>query len=81
MGLREATLSPICLYPDGNVANVLEFENLAALGRVIRNKGRFLVVGSECDRRVVVICLTLNMSNFWVTSPSEISSARVLEGR
>jgi hypothetical protein len=28
MTLREVTLSPICLYPDENVAKVLEFGNL-----------------------------------------------------
>jgi hypothetical protein len=56
--------------------------NFADLGKVIRNKGRFLViVPSEGDRRVVVICLTLTMSNPRVTSPSEISSAGVLGGR
>jgi hypothetical protein len=27
MTMREATLSPICLYPDGNVAKALEVEN------------------------------------------------------
>jgi hypothetical protein len=28
MTLREASLSPVCLYPNGNVAKVLEFEEL-----------------------------------------------------
>jgi hypothetical protein len=28
MTLREATLSPVCLYPDGNMAKVLELKYL-----------------------------------------------------
>jgi hypothetical protein len=56
--------------------------DFAVLGRVIRNKARFLVaVPSEGDRRNVVICLTLITSNPRVTSPSEISCAGVLEER
>jgi hypothetical protein len=56
--------------------------DFAVLGRVIRYKGRFLDdVPSEGDRREVVIFLTLITSNPSVTSPSEISSAVVLEGR
>jgi hypothetical protein len=56
--------------------------DFAVLGKVIRNKGRFLVVdSSEGDLRVVVICLTLTMSNRRFSSPSEISLAAVLDGR
>jgi hypothetical protein len=57
--------------------------DFAVLGRVIRYKGRFLDddVPSEGDWREVVICLTLITSNPSVTSPLEISSAGVLEGR
>jgi hypothetical protein len=56
--------------------------DLALLGRVIRNKGRFLVLVSlEGDLRVVVICLTLTTSNPRFSSPSEISFAGVLDGR
>jgi hypothetical protein len=53
--------------------------DFAVLGRVIRYKGRFVDVDvpSEGDRREVVICLTLITSNSRVTSPSEISFARV----
>jgi hypothetical protein len=56
--------------------------DFAVLGKMIGNKGRFLaIVPSEGDRRVVVICFTLTTSNPRVTSPSELSSAGVLEGR
>jgi hypothetical protein len=56
--------------------------DFAILGKVIRNKGRFLVVdSSEGDLRVVVICLTLTTSNSRLSSPSEISLAGVLSGR
>jgi hypothetical protein len=56
--------------------------NFAVLGKVIRNKGRLLVVvPSEDDLRVDVICLTLITSKPRFTSPSEISSAGVLGGR
>jgi hypothetical protein len=34
MTLREATLSPVCLYPDGNVAKVLELEDLLGFRRL-----------------------------------------------
>jgi hypothetical protein len=55
--------------------------DFAVLGRVIRNKGRFLfALPSEGDWREV-ICLTLITSDPRVTSPSEMSSAGVLEGR
>jgi hypothetical protein len=55
--------------------------DFAVLYNVMRNKGRFLVVvPSESDRRVVVICLTLTTSNPRVSNPSEISSAGVLGG-
>jgi hypothetical protein len=48
----------------------------------MRNKGRLLVLApSVCDRRVVVICLTLTTSKPRLTNPSEISSAGVLRGR
>jgi hypothetical protein len=56
--------------------------DFAVLGRMIRNNGRFLDdVPSEADRWEVVICLTLITSNARVTSPSEMSSAGVLDGR
>jgi hypothetical protein len=53
--------------------------DFAVLGKVIRNKGRFLVVvPSEGGRWVVVICLTLITSKPRFTSSSEIFSAGVL---
>jgi hypothetical protein len=56
--------------------------DFAVLGKVIKNKGMFLVVvSSEGDRRVVVICFTLTASKFRLASPSEMSSAGVLGGR
>jgi hypothetical protein len=57
MTLREATLSPVCPYPNRNVAKYWSLEiswDFAVLGRVMRNKGRFLViVPSEGARREV----------------------------
>jgi hypothetical protein len=56
--------------------------DFAVLGKVIRKRGRIMVVDpSEGDRRVAVICLTLITSNTRLTSPSDISSAGVLWGR
>jgi hypothetical protein len=56
--------------------------DFAVLGKVIRNRWRFLVVApSEDDRRVVVICLTLITSKPRFISPSEMSSAGVLGGK
>jgi hypothetical protein len=56
--------------------------DLAVLRRIIRNKGRFhVVVSSENDLRVVVICLKLITSNPRFSSSSEISLAGVLGGR
>jgi hypothetical protein len=56
--------------------------DFAVLGKVIRKKGRFvLVTPSEVDRRVDVICLMLITSKPQFTSPSEISSAGVFCGR
>jgi hypothetical protein len=78
MTLREATLSPVCLYPDRDVAKAIQLENFLGfghLGRVIRKWVRFLVP-SEDDRRVV-ICLTLTTSNPKLICPSEISFAGV----
>jgi hypothetical protein len=49
---------------------------------VIGKRRRFLVIlSSECDLRVEVICWTLTTSNPRVTRPSEISAAGVLGGR
>jgi hypothetical protein len=51
-------------------------------GKVIRYKGRFMVwVPSVCDQRIVVISLTLVMSEPRSISPSEMSCARVFNGR
>jgi hypothetical protein len=33
MTMHEATLSPVCLYPDGNVAKMLELEDLLGFRR------------------------------------------------
>jgi hypothetical protein len=57
--------------------------DFAVLGKVMRNKGRFLVVAvsSEDDRRVVVICLTLRTSKPRFTRPSQMSAAGVSGGR
>jgi ribosomal protein L36 len=50
--------------------------DLEVLGRVIRNKGRLMVLGpSEFDRRVMVICLTLITSKPRLSRLSEMSSA------
>jgi hypothetical protein len=80
--LRKITLCPVSLNPDGNVANALQLEiswDFAMRGRVIRKRGRCLVIlSSEGDERVVVISLTLTTSNPRVTSSSVISSAGVL---
>jgi hypothetical protein len=85
MTLREAILSPVCLHTNGNMAKVLELEDswdLAFLGRVMRNKGRFLVVvSSVADRREIVICLTLTTSNSTVINHFEITCGGVLVGR
>jgi hypothetical protein len=52
------------------------------LGKVIRKRGRFMVVDpSEGDRQVAVICSTLITSNTRLNSPSDISSAGMLCGR
>jgi hypothetical protein len=73
MDLRKTILSSICLHPDCDVAEGLQSENFLGflgLGKVIRKRGRFMVVDpSEGDRRVVVICLTLITSNPRLTSP------------
>jgi hypothetical protein len=55
----------------------------AVLGKVIRNRGRFLVVAASFgdDRHVVVICLTLRTSKPGFISPSQISPAGVSVGR
>jgi hypothetical protein len=56
--------------------------DFAILGKVMGNKRRFLVVVlSEGDQQVVVICLTLMTSKLRFTSPSEMSSVGVLGGR
>jgi hypothetical protein len=56
--------------------------DFAVLGRVMRNRGRFIILDSSgVERRVAVICLTLKMSKPRLTRPSEISSAAVLSGR
>jgi hypothetical protein len=56
--------------------------DFAILGKVIRNKVRFLVVASsEGNLRVVVICLTLNNVKPQVSSPPKVSLAGVLDGR
>jgi hypothetical protein len=56
--------------------------DFAVLGKVIRNRGRFVILGSSGDdRREVVICLTLNTSKPSSTSPSDISTARVFKGK
>jgi hypothetical protein len=56
--------------------------DFAVLGKVIRNKGRFLVTApSVDDRRMVVNCLILITPKPRFTSPSEMSSAGVLRGR
>jgi hypothetical protein len=48
------------------------FWNFVVLGKVIRKRGKFMVVDpSEGDRRVAVICLTLIISNTRLTSPSD----------
>jgi hypothetical protein len=54
----------------------------AVLGKVMRNRGMFMVVDpSEVGQWVAVICLTLIMSKPKLTSPSDMSSAGVLRGR
>jgi hypothetical protein len=56
--------------------------DFAVLGKVMRNRGRFLDrVPSDGDRRVVDICLTLMMSKPRSISPSEMSCAGVFRGR
>jgi hypothetical protein len=81
MTMRESTLSPVCLYPDGDVAKAIQLENFVGYSRPRegeKKQGRFLVP-SEGNRRVV-ICLMLTTSNPRLISPSEISSAGVFEG-
>jgi hypothetical protein len=57
----------------------LEF---AVHGKVIRKRGRFMVVEpSEGDRRVAVICLTLITSNPRLTSRSDMSYAGMFCGK
>jgi hypothetical protein len=56
--------------------------DFTVLGRVMRNKRRFLVAASwEGDQQEIVNCLTLTTSNPRVTSPSEISCAELLTDR
>jgi hypothetical protein len=57
--------------------------DFAVLGKVMRNRRRFLVVvfPSADDRRVVVICLRLGTSKSRFISPSQMSPAGVLGGR
>jgi hypothetical protein len=57
--------------------------DLAVLGKVMRDRRRFLVVDVSLgdDRRVVVICLTLRTSKPRFIRPSEMSLAVVSGGR
>jgi hypothetical protein len=56
--------------------------DFAVLGKVIRKRGRFVVLGSTGDdRRVVVICFTLTTSKPRFTSPSDMFCAGVLSGK
>jgi hypothetical protein len=55
--------------------------NIDVLGKVIRKRRKFTVVGpSAGDRRVVDICLTLITSKTSLTNPSEMSTAGAENG-
>jgi hypothetical protein len=83
--LGKSIVGSINLHPDSNVVEARQTENflgICCLGRVMRNRGRFMILdssGGEC--RVAVICLTLTTSKPRFTSPSEISFAGMLCGR
>jgi hypothetical protein len=84
MALSKDILNFLRLYPNCDVAEVKQSENLwgfAVLGMQLRNRGRFLVVVPSGERRVFDICLTLTMSKPRLTCLSEMSSAGVLTGR
>jgi hypothetical protein len=56
--------------------------DFVVLGKVTRNRGRFVVLGSSGDDRLVdLICLALTMSKLRFTSPSDMSSAWVLSDK
>jgi hypothetical protein len=82
MTLNKASLSPIRLYLDGNVTKAWNIEvscDFAVLGKVMSNKGRFLVVASwENDQSMVDICLKLTTSKPRFFSSSEMYVAGVL---
>jgi hypothetical protein len=86
MTLSKASLSPIRLHPDGNVAKARQMKYCLRFrrpGQVTRNRDCFLVgaISSEDDRHVVIICLTLRTSKPRFTSHSQVSSAGVSVGK
>jgi hypothetical protein len=75
-------VSFVWLCPDYGMSEAWQSWDFAVLGKVVRNRGMFMVVDpSGGEKRVAVICLTLIMSNHRLTSPSDMSSAGVLRGR
>jgi hypothetical protein len=85
MALRKTILTSICsiliaMWQRLGSRNISW--DFAVLGKIIRKRERFIVVvPSEGDRRVAVICLTLITSKPRLTSPSDMSSAGVFCGR
>jgi hypothetical protein len=56
--------------------------DFAVLGKVMRNRGRFMFrIPSDGYRRVVDVCLTLMMSKPKSISPSEMSCAGAFIGK
>jgi hypothetical protein len=83
VALRKGILRSVCLYLDGNVAEVGNFNNswdLVVLGIVTSNKGRVTDVPSS-DRRVVDSCMTLTTSQPRSPRSSAMSSAGALISR
>jgi hypothetical protein len=82
VALSKAVMGSVGLHPDRNVAEAWQTENFwdfAALGKVMRKRGRFVILGSSGDgRQVVFICLTLSTLKLRFTSPSDMSSSGVL---
>jgi hypothetical protein len=76
--LRKTILSSTYLHSDCDAAEACRRKmswDFVVLVKVIRKRGRFMIVDpSEGDRRVVVICLTLITSNPRFTILSDISS-------
>jgi hypothetical protein len=86
MTLSKASLGPIRLHLYGNVAKAGQMEDFLdfpVLGKVMRYRGRFLVVAVSLkdDQCVIIICLMLRTSKPRFTSPSQIFSAEVLGRR